>query len=442
LSALALALLLVDSEGGPEVYLNAVDKDQARILFDEAGKMVAASPELASRLEVVPSQARIVHEAGNGVIRATSADAPKQDGLNPSAIIWDELHRQKDRKLWDVFEFSQGAREQPLAIAITTAGEEESGVWFEQRSRSEKVNAGVIPDTSHLGVIYRASETDDLDSPETWRKANPSLGATITEDGFRREMLQAKQTPTAWGNFLRLKLNIVTRCDVAFIPLDRWDACAGSPAIECGDPIYAGLDLSETQDLTALVWISGTVADGFGARARFYLPEENIVELERKHGVPYRSWEKQGHLVLTPGNVVDYAFVRRDINELAAEHNLLQLLVDPYNATKLSIELKEQDGLPVQPIRQGFLSLSGPTKQLQRLLLGGKLRHGGNPILRWHASNAVAEQDAAGNLKLSKKKSKRKIDGMAALVNAIAAATTGSVDDEPSVYDERGIQFI
>jgi phage terminase large subunit-like protein len=179
-----------------------------------------------------------------------------------------------------------------------------------------------------------------------------------------------------------------------------------------------------------------------GVKCHFWLPTENIADLERRHQQPYRTWAGMGLITLTPGNVVDYAFVRAQINGFAGDYDLRKLLIDPYNAAKLAIELTEQDGLPVEALRQGFLSLSDPTKQLLRLILGQRLRHAGNPILRWHAANAVAEGDAAGNIKLSKKKSRKKIDGMAALVNAVAAYTAGSPDDGPSVYEKRGLLFL
>jgi phage terminase large subunit-like protein len=420
-AALAVYLLLADGEGSPEVHLNAVDRDQASIVFNEAKRMVEQSPELAGRLEVIDSRKRIVDPRGRGVIRANSADVASKDGVNASAVIFDELHRQKSREMWDVFSYASVARDQPLRIAITTAGEEESGPWFEQRDYSEKIITGIIPDTSHLGVIYRALPTDDVEDPATWRKANPSMGVTIREEDFGRELREARPDAARWANFARLRLNLVSRGDVAFIDLEAWDACSAPPLESSGAPIHAGLDLSDTDDLTALCWITGDAEAGYDVRWKFWLPEANIVALERKHQVPYRTWADRGFIDLTPGNVVDYSHIRRAINDLAADRGLAALLVDPYNATGLSIELKEQDGLPVETIRQGYLSLSAPTKELRRLIRAVRIRHGGHPIARWHAGNAVAEQDAAGNIKLSKRKSRRKIDGMAALVNAVAA---------------------
>ncbi|CEF48239.1 unnamed protein product [uncultured bacterium] len=438
LSALAVYLCIGDRERGAEVYLNAVDREQASIIFDEAARMVNASPELSKRLEVIASRKRIVDPVHNGRIVANSADVPSKDGINAHGIIFDEMHRLKSRDLWDIMEYAGAAREQPIRIGITTAGDATEGVWYEQREYSERVDAGVIPDVSHLGVVYRALEGDDLDDPATWRKANPSLGETIREDDFARELREAVQSPVKFANFKRLRLNIVSAGDSAYVDIADWDACGGSH--ECGmdDPCYMGIDLSQTQDLTALVCLVGEPAGGFDVFARFWLPEDGIELLERRHRVPYRQWAADGYLTLTPGNVIDYEFVRAEVNALAAGQPPTRILMDPYNATKLGLELKEQDGLPIEYLRQGFLSLGDPTRELHRLILSRRLRHEGHPILRWHVANCVAEQNAAGSMKLSKKKSRHKIDGAAALVNAVAAATSGA-DDGRSVYEDRGI---
>lgn len=444
LSGLELYLLLGDKEGSPEIYVNACNRQQASIIYEESAKMVRASPDLSSRLKVVDSRKTIFDPVGYGKILANSKEAGSKDGLNPSATLFDELHRQPDRQLWDVFEYASAARSQPLKISITTAGEDAEGVWYEQREKSEKVNSGEVADTTHLGVVYRALDADDLDDPATWRKANPSLGSTISEEDFRRELEEAKRVPTKLANFKRLRLNLITRSEGKFLAPGQWDACSAPtfPEMHAKTPTYAGLDLSSINDLTALVWVAGDAETGFDVSCRFFLPEDNIVDLEHEHGQPYRTWADLGVLTLTPGNVIDYAYIRAEVVALAGRCDLRKLLSDPFMAAQLAVELREEDGLPVEFLRQGFLSLNAPTKELQRLILCRKLRHDGNPVLRWMAGNAVAEQDAAGNIKLSKRKSRHKIDGMAALVNAIAAATSGDDDSGRSVYEERGMLFL
>ncbi len=442
-SALGLYLLLADGEAAPEIYICACDRDQAGIIFTESERMVQFSPSLQKRTDVIPSRKTIL--AGHGRIVANSADAPKLDGLNASAVLWDELHRQPDRMLWDVMKYATAAREQPLTISITTAGEEEDGVWFEQLERSLQVEAGIVQDTSHLGVIFRASEGDDIDSVKTWHKANPSLGVTFSEQDFRRDLEEAKSSPAMLANFRRLRLNLVTRSESKFIDMTLWKACGGDwlraplEASSC----HLGLDLSSRDDLAALVGIWGDAVDGYDVGAKFYLPEDGIVELERKHGQPYRQWADEGLISLTPGPTIDREVIKKAIVEMGERLRVRTLFIDPWDAHDLGESLKETHGLPVEWIRQGFLSLNEPTKLLWELVIGGKIRHQGNAILAWHASNAIVKTDAAGNIKLDKSKRRHKIDGMAALVNALAGAISvaGKDDLGRSVYEDRGVIY-
>ena len=233
-SALVLYLLLADGEQAPEVYINACDREQASIVFDEAARMVRASPELDSRLHVVDSKKRIVWPEGNGLLRANSADVASKDGINGSAWIFDELHRQKTREMWDIFEYAGESRDEPLSGTITTAGEDTTGVWHEQREYSEQINAGLIADTAHLGVVYRADPADDLDDPATWRKANPSIGFTIDEDRFGEQLAEAKAVPSKLANFKRLRLNIVTGGENKFTTPEAWQSCGTAPSVEPG----------------------------------------------------------------------------------------------------------------------------------------------------------------------------------------------------------------
>ena len=229
-SALANRHIVDVDDGALEIYLSAVDREQSGIVFDEAARMVKASPELASRLQVIASKGRIVDPVGHGKIQRNSADAPSKDGVNASLMIFDELHRFKTRELWDVFQYAGAAREQPLKIVITTAGEEEEGVWFELRTHAEAVNNGTRRDTEFLGVVYRSDPQDDIESPDTWKKANPSLGVTLTEADFRQDLARAKTNPAEMQNFLRLRLNIVARSEAKFLDIAAWDAC-GAPVV-------------------------------------------------------------------------------------------------------------------------------------------------------------------------------------------------------------------
>lgn len=440
LSGLGLYHLIADGEPAAECYICACDRGQASIIYDEASRMVLKSPDLRRRLEVVPSKKTVVHPESFSKLEALSADVPSKDGLNASLVIFDELHRQLTDAMYQVMKYAGLSRDQCLHADITTAGEDERGVWFERRTYSEKVNAGVIPDIAHLGVIYRADkEHDDLDDPATWRKANPSMGVTIKEEDFAREYREAKEDPAKWGNFLRLRLGIVIREAARFVDLDRWDTGNRPLRSLDGRPCYGGLDLSSTTDLTAYVLVFPDGDGTYDVLCRCWVPGESAALRERRDNVPYRAWAERGHLDLIEGDVVDYSAVEAAVLADLARYDVRKILVDPYNATQLCLGLQAQ-GAPVEFLRQGFLSLSSPTKELNKLVRAGKLRHAGHPALRWCAANAVVEQDAAENVKLSKKKSTERIDGMAALVNAIAAATSGDdADRGPSIYESRGM---
>lgn len=442
-SALVLYLLLADQEGGPKVFLNAYDRAQARIVFDEAMNMVEASPDLSRRLEVISSRNTIVDHKGKGWIRANSSEVDSQDGANASAVIFDELHRQPDRKMWNIFRYAGVSRLQPLTLSITTAGEDSEGIWHEQREYSEKVASGEIQDLTHFGLVFRALDSDDIDDPATWEKANPSLGHTLTREGFATDLAEAKLSPAELASFKRLRLNIITREEGKYLPVGAWEALhcdsdyrSGHGETGSGLVSYMGADLSSVSDLTALVTLFGDADNGYDLLSRFWLPADDIVALERRDRVPYRAWADAGYLTLTEGNVIDYESVRAEIDLQAARYDVQKLLIDPHNATQLGLQLL-QDGHPVEFLRQGYLSLNAPTKELLRLILSKQLRHDDNPVMRWCINNAVAEKDPAGNIKLSKKKSRLKIDGAAALVNALAGAMTA--EGSGSVYDTRGV---
>jgi phage terminase large subunit-like protein len=426
LSGLALYHLIADDEPGAEVYTNAYDLSQARIIFDESANMVRSSPQLTKRLEVIPSAKRIIYPEKASKFQALSADVPSKDGVSASFTIFDELHRQRTPAMWDIFEFAGAARRQPLLGAITTAGYDRNSICYRQHEYTKKVNAGLVPDTAHLGVIYGADQAEDWSDPEVWKRVNPSMGYTLKLEDFEREVAKAKESPEKLNNFLRLRLNIWTNAAERFLSREKWDAC-GVAIVDHesfeGAICYGGLDLASTTDIAALVLVFPDIDGNYEVLCRFWAPEEGAAKREEKDKVPYLTWARQGFLTLTPGDVIDYDYIRSEINDLAGKYDLRKLFADPYNATQLGVQL-QGDGIPIEMIRQGFLSLSPPTKELERLVIGKRLKHGNNPVLNTHADNAVAVKDQAGNIKLSREKSTEKIDGMAALVNAIAAATS------------------
>jgi phage terminase large subunit-like protein len=427
---------IADGEPVPEVHLNAVDRQQASIIFDEAARMVEASPALRRRLSVIPSRKTIVSPINSGKIVANSADVPSKDGLNPSVVIFDELHRQAKRDMWSVFRYAGAARFQYLIDAITTAGDTRDSICWEQHEKSVAINAGELRDWTHLGIIYAADpEIDDLENPKTWKKANPSLGETIRIDDFRAELEDAKRDPFDWANFLRLRLNIWGVQERQWIEPAAWESCGRVSGIEPfrGLPCFLGLDLSANKDLTALAIVTGSREDRFRATFKYWLPKDSIEEAERRDRVPYREWAEKGWLTLTPGRVVDYGFIRQSILELCESLDVRLLLADPFNAFQFATELETEHSVPIKLLRQGYLSLSGPTKELERAIRGGIFDHDGSPVSAWNMRNAIVVKDAGGNIKLDKQKGRNKIDGAAALVNAFAGALSAEEEESAGI---------
>lgn len=429
-AGIALTLLFADQEAGAEVYSAAGDRTQAGIVFNVARQMVQNSPDLKRISELYRSS--IVAPQTASSYRVLSADAYTKHGLNAHGVIFDELHAQPNRELWDVLTTSTGARRQPLIFALTTAGYDRNSICWELHEYACKVRDGIIKDESFLAVIYAAGKEDDWTDPKVWHKANPNLGVTIKLDYFKQKCANAQEMPSAENTFKRLHLDIWTEQATRWIPIERWDACG--KAVKVGElegvPCFAGLDLSSTLDVTALN-LTFPVDGRYKQIWRFWIPEENIAQRVRRDRVPYDLWVRQGFIKATEGNVVDYEVVRADVNQLREEFNIRQIAYDPWSATQLATQL-QGDGFEMVPFRQGFASMSPAAKEFEKLVLGKKIDHGGNPVARWMMSNISVEMDAAGNIKPSKKRSTEKIDG---IVAAIMAVGRSALQQEEPEYD-------
>ena len=438
LSALALYHLVADGEAGAEVYCCACDRDQARIVWEESKNMVEASKTLGRRLDLVPSTKRIVYSATKSFFHAISSIAGSKEGYNASLVIIDELHRQPNDDLFRTLQYSGAARRQPLFVCITTAGVDRNSICYRQYEYAKKVEAGVIEDTSFFVWIAEADPSDDVDDPKTWMKANPSLGVTIEEESFRQELKAAQDSPTSLNSFLRYRLNLWTDAFDTWILDSKWQACERELPNLDGRPCYAGLDLSSTTDVTALSLVFPLDGGCYAVKPYFWIPGDSAEQRERRDKVPYLTWERQGFITLTDGNVVDYDLVRAELGRLAARYSVRQVAIDRWNATQLSTQL-QGDGFNVVAFGQGFASMSAPTKELERLVLGGQLQHDGNPVMRWMVSNAAIEQDPAGNIKPSKKKSVERIDGVVATAMALGIAAGQPVVSP--IYHDRDLLF-
>ena len=448
-AGVGLYLAFVDGEQGAEVYSAATKRDQARISHRDATEMVKRSPQLQGMVGIFRDN---LHDLRSGSrFQPLSADYNTLDGLNVQGVIADELHAWPSPELWGVLKTGTGSRRQPLMLASTTAGVDQQGVCYQQREYLTRILKGLVEDDSYWGIIYTLDmKTDwpDLGGDDDWReeanwvKANPLLGVSKKWGLMREGAHEAANKPAELNQFLRWQLNVWTQAVTRWVNPVHWAAC-GEAAVDeaalAGRPCYGGLDLSQIYDITALVFVFPPEEEGepYQAVGRFWLPADNMVERVRKDQVPYDVWARLGYLRLTPGNVVDYDYILREVEELRGRFDIREIGYDRWGATLVSQRLMDMGGEEwVVPIGQGVASMSPPMKELGKLIASKMLAHGGNPVLNWMADNLVAREDAAGNIKPDKEKSREKIDGMVALIMAVDRATRGG---SVSVYEEREI---
>lgn len=441
-AAVALLLLVADGEQGGEVYSAAADRDQASIVFNVAAQMVRNNAILSKRLKIIDSQKRIIDHKTGSFYRVISAEAYTKHGFNASGIIFDELHTQPTRDLWDVLTLGSGdAREQPLTFAITTAGYDRQSVCWEQHEYALKVLNGTVQDHTFLPVVYSVPEDVDWENEKYWKSANPSLGEILDIENLRNQYRKAKETPALQNAFRRLRLNQWTQQSNRWIDLSLWDE-NGQDVDEdslLGRTCYGGLDLSSVSDLTAWVMVFPRDEDQehLNVVSRFWCPEARLDDSRNKYRDQYRVWKDQGFLKVTPGNAVDYQFIKHEVMLDAQRFNLVDLNVDRlFQGHQISMELAEE-GLSVIAMGMGWRSMAAPMNELHRRLLSRQINHRRNPIMRWMVDNLAVQQDPAGNLKPDKAESQGKIDGIVSLVMALDRAMRNT--EQRSVYESRGV---
>jgi phage terminase large subunit-like protein len=427
LAGLGLYLFAADKEPGAEVYTAATKLEQAKITHAESEMMVRQSPGLR-QLITSHNNKLFINGTSNKYV-PLGADAKTADGLNVHAAIVDELHAHPSRELWDVLDTARGSRRNSMMCAITTAGfNQEGSICLEQRKYLIDILEGAIDDDSFGGVVYTLDADDDWREEKHWIKANPNLGVSVFFDELRTGARKAAAVPAALFNFLTKRLNIWTQHVEAWLNLDDWDK--GSEAFDetrlHGRVCFGGLDLASTTDLTAWILVFPPTGSDphWHVVCRFFVPEDNMKRRELKDRVPYRAWAKQGFITATPGNVVDQEWIRQQILQDAADFDLKEVAYDEWNAAKIATELTE-DGVVMVKLPQNFQSLTAPTKHLEGLALSGRLRHGGNPVLRWNAGNVVLLSDSNDNYRPNKKRSRDRIDGIVALVMGLNRALFG-----------------
>lgn len=446
-AGLSLLLIFIDAEMGGQGYSLATNKAQAQIVWRKAGVMAGMSDGLRNRLELLSTS---IYCPGLHTSYKALSEGPKgKHGLSATFAIGDEVHEWPNGELADVVHKSTAARRQPLEVYITTAGVHGDGYAWDMHELATQVISGEVQDPTFLPVVYAAAEDADWREEATWRAANPNYGISVKPDYMREEAVKAARSPRLENEFRRYHLNQWTEQTTRWLPMDDWKACSASNQVTWqefeerfrGRDAFGGLDLSVTRDITSLCWTfpPEDEAGDWAFLWRFWLPEMTAEGAPQAQRSRYLSFRDAKALTLTEGNVVDYAFVRRDIQADARRFNVRWLGIDRMNASQLATELTEQDGINVEWFGQGYASMSNPSKGFERLILGHLMEHGHNPVATWMARNAAVETDAAGNIKPTKARTAGKIDGIVAAIMAYGGATAKGARKMPSVYETRGL---
>ncbi len=424
-AAIGLYMLCADREAAPEVYIAAADREQAGYVYRYAAGYVKSHELLDKRLKVLDSRKRIINHKNHGFLQVLSAESYTKHGINPSCVIFDELHAQPNDELWNTLTSGTDyARKQQIVFAMSTAGIwDKTSLWWRIREKARQIRDGIVRQDNFLPVLYIADpEKDDPEDEKLWKRVNPSLGHIFTLEKIREQFREAKLDPVEYQNFLRFRLNIPVKQISRWMPMAAWDACGEkiNPELLKGKKCYGGLDMSTKIDLTSFVLLFPPQEglDKYVVVPRFYCPEDTIMERSRQDAVHYELWAKEGHLTATPGNVVDEEFILKDIVEASGAYSLQEIGFDPWGATSISNKLFNNHGIPMVEVRQGAKSMSEPAKDILAKVMKGELRHGGHPVLRWCADNLVMVRDANENIRPDKEKATDRIDGMVAMINA------------------------
>lgn len=439
----AAYLTTADGEAGAQVYALAAAKDQARYCFDPVKLLAERSPSMAAHVHV--TRDRIIHKPSGSFFAVVSSIADLLHGANIHGAVVDELHVHKTRDLVEAVETGTGARTQPLVCIITTADDgRRATVYDEKREYLERCAHRTLTDPTFYGCVWAADEEANPFTETTWRKANPGYGISPTRSFMHSAAAKARQSPANLASFRRLHLGIRTRQETRWIEMGHWDGNASVVDLDAlrGRVCYGGMDLASTSDLTAVAYVFPDGEGGHDVFWRHWLPEEALRRLDERTAGQGSVWVRLGLLTLTPGNVCDYGYVRRAINADRERFQLREMAYDPWNASQLVNDLSA-DGVQMVQHRQGYASMSPPTKELLRLILEGtpqapRFRHGGNALIRWQVDNFAVEMDPAGNVKPSKRAAGDKIDGVVAALMGLDRASR-HVPPPRSVYEDRGV---
>jgi phage terminase large subunit-like protein len=432
-----IACLVLAHLVGPAVKLNgrmvsgAQSREQAAQVFELASKMVRLSPKLAQEVRIVPSGKRLIGLPNNTEFQALAADGTTAHGLSPVLAILDEVGQVRGPKddFVDAITTSQGAHEAPLLIAISTQAASDAdlfSLWLDDAERSK--------DPHIISHVYTAPLECALDDVKAWKAANPALGVFRSRKDLEEQAKHAVRMPATENTFRWLCLNQRIQAHSPFVSKNIWNANAGAATPEAFEacPVYAGLDLSARQDLTALVVVAKDAAGLWHVRPYFWAPAVGLVERARRDRAPYDLWAQQGYLETTPGSSIDYDYVAQRLAEIAEDCDLRLVAYDRWRMDVMQKALADRGiVIPLHPHGQGYKDMSPALDGLEGELVSGRLRHGGHPILTWNAANAIVTRDPAGNRKLDKSKATGRIDGMIALAMALGAASSVAPETVP-----------
>lgn len=431
-AAVALYGLVADGEAGAEVYSAATSREQAGICFNDAREFVLACPPLLNRLQVGGNN--IAYLATSSFLRTVSAEGRGLDGKRPHLVVVDELHEHPNAKVVEKMRAGTKGRTRALILEITNSGYDQTTVCYEHHEYTIKVLQGVIENDAWFGYVAALDKGEDpFNDRACWIKANPNLGVSLTSEYLEEQVREARDLPSKRSLVLRLNFCRWTEASENWGDLDHWDQCA-TPVYTCalaGRKAYGGLDLASVTDFAALVWTFPPEGDEtlWPVVVRLYLPEAAVKKVRARGNLPIDVWIEEGLITVTPGNVTDYEFIERDIKKDCEQFDVQEIAFDRFNSSQLVTNLLKEE-IEMVAFGQGYVSMSAPIKELERLYMQHRVAHGGHKVLRWMFSNVVAETDAAENVKFDKEKSTQKIDGMQALAMAIGRAIAPREEEE------------
>lgn len=416
----ALYCMTVDGESGAEIYSAATTRDQAKIIFETARQMVTRSPELKQFINNFTNNLSVPSTASK--FEPVSSEAGTLDGKDVYLGLIDELHAHKNRDVYDILKGGTAARSQPLIWVVTTAGLLVNGICRERYDYAVKVLEGVIDDPTLFAYIAQPDEGDDILEPKNFIKANPNLGVSVKLEDLKIKARQAKELPSAYTQFACKHMNLWVSASEKWMDMHKWSKSGADADIDLRQRrCYCGVDLSAKLDLTSVVFDFPLDNGEYAVLHHSFIPEATMIEKERKDNVPYSAWVRQGYITVIPGEAIEQSWIMDYIMSMARKYKIVEIEYDPWNATEFAQRM-ETEGFTCVEVRQGPRTLSEPMKDVERLVVQGKLIHFKDPVLKWAISNVVATTDSAGNIKPDKSKTTQRIDPAAALITAHSRA--------------------